>query len=223
MHDVAIGGPRGSGQAPLRISVLGAGHTGPVLARVLVDAGYSVSISASGDPEDIALIIELLAPGARARWAAEAMTEADVVILAIPLHHITDIDPECLVGKIVVDTMNYWPPIDGAQPLFDDPDLGSSEIVANLLPGATVVKTLNHIGYHDLADARRAPGTPDRRALGVASDEPDAVAIIADVVEHIGYDAVRLPSLAAGRMLQPGGPVFGAELRRNDFENEVLS
>jgi hypothetical protein len=42
-----------------RIAVLGAGHSGPVIARVAIDAGYRVSIAASGDPEQIELIAQL--------------------------------------------------------------------------------------------------------------------------------------------------------------------
>ncbi|MFJ9370777.1 NADPH-dependent F420 reductase [Nocardia sp. NPDC101769] len=193
-----------------------------MLARVLVEAGYPVSIAASGDPVDIALIVDLLAPGASPRWAEDAIAEADIVILALPLSRFTDLGPEAFVGKIVVDTMNYWPPTDGIQPIFDHPELGSSEIVARHLPGARVVKTLNHIGYHDLADARRPPGDPDRLALMVAADDPAAAKAVAEVVEDIGYDAVVLPTLAAGRILQPGGPYFGAELRRDQIERELL-
>ena len=66
-------------------------------------------------------------------------------------------------------------------------------------------------------------GSPDRRALGVASDDAGAMDIVADVIERIGYDPVRLGSLSAGRLLQPGGPVFGVSLRRTDFELAVLA
>jgi predicted dinucleotide-binding enzyme len=83
------------------------------------------------------------------------------------------------------------------------------------------VKTLNHLGYHELEDDVRAAGSPERRALGVAGDDPDAVGIVAEVIERIGYDAVRLGSLYAGRVLEPGGPVFGVALRRPDFELAV--
>ena len=137
------------------------------------------------------------------------MRDADIVILAIPLHTFPTFDPTLVAGKLVVDTMNYWRPTDGVQAMFEDHRYGSSEIVAGRLARSTVVKTLNHIGYDELDDGRRPEGSPDRRALGVAGDEPSAVEIVADVIERIGYDTVQLDSLRAGRALEPGGPVFG--------------
>jgi predicted dinucleotide-binding enzyme len=192
-----------------------------VIARVALAAGYPVSISASGDPAEIALIADILVPGVPARWAADAVGDADILVLAIPLHKFGAFDPDLVAGKVVVDTMNYWPPVDGVQPLFEDAGRGSSEVVAERLGRSTVVKTFNHIGYHELEDDRRPSGSPDRRALGVAGDDPDAVDVMAEVVERVGYDAVRLNSLGAGRLLGPGGPVFGVPLRRSEFERAV--
>jgi predicted dinucleotide-binding enzyme len=204
-----------------RIAVLGAGHVGPVIARAAMAAGYEVAIAGSGDPANIALIIAVLAPGAEPRWAADAVEESDIVVLATPLHKITTLDPALVADRIVVDAMNYWPPVDGVQELFEDSEFGSSEIVAHRLSRSTIVKTLNHVGYHDLEDGRRPVGSPQRRALGVAGDDPDAVDAVAEVIERIGYDAVRLDSLSAGRVLEPGGPVFGASLSRDEFEAAV--
>lgn len=204
-----------------RIAVLGTGHVGPVIARVAIDAGYHVSIAASGDPERIALITQVLVPGAEPRWAADAVKDADIVVLAIPLHKFATFDPDLVAGKLVIDTMNYWPPVDGVQAMFEDRTYGSSEIVAHRLAGSTVVKSLNHIGYHEL-DSQRAPvGSPDRHALGIAGDDPAAVDVVAELIERIGYDAIKIESLNAGRLLEPGGPVFGASLRRNEFENAI--
>jgi len=204
-----------------RIAVLGAGHVGPVIARVAMDAGHHVSIAASGDPERIELIAQVLAPGAEPRWARDAVEDADIVVLAIPLHRFADFDPDVVADKLVVDTMNYWPPVDGVQEMFEDRRHGSSEIVAHRLARSRVVKTLNHIGYHELENQRRPVGSPERRALGVAGDDPGAVDIVADVVERIGYDTVRLGRLSEGRLLQPGGPVFGAALSRTEFESAM--
>ncbi len=152
---------------PGGLAVLGAGHAGPVIARLAIKAGYPVAIATSGDPEDIALITELVIPGAQPRWAAGAVADADIVVLAIPLRRFLDIDPGLLNGKLVVDAMNYWPASDGVLEAFECG--GSSEIVAQRLAGSTVVKALNHIGYHELEAerGRRAPrtgGPPASRA-----------------------------------------------------------
>ena len=201
-----------------RLAVLGAGHVGPVIARIAIDAGYPVSIASSGSPDRIALITEFLVPGAEARWAADAVADADLVILAIPLHRFEEVDPALLAGKVVVDVMNYWPPVNGVVPMFENNPLTSSEIVQRRLPASTVVKSLNQIGYHDLDEARRPAGSRERLAIGVAGDDPGAVKTVAEVIERIGYDAVALNRLSLGRLLEPGGPVFGALMRKAEFE-----
>ncbi|MEA2518829.1 MAG: 8-hydroxy-5-deazaflavin:NADPH oxidoreductase [Chloroflexota bacterium] len=201
-----------------RIAVLGAGHVGPVIARSAVAAGYRTSIAASGDPDQIALITRILVPGAEPRWAADAVAHADLVVLAIPVHRFAAFDPGLVAGKLVVDIMNYWPPVDGRQEMFEDRRYGSSEIVQRRLARSTVVKTFNHMGYHELDEERRPAGSAERRALGIAGDDPAAVDAVADLIDRIGFDPIRLESLAAGRILEPGGPVFGAQLRRTEFE-----
>jgi predicted dinucleotide-binding enzyme len=204
------------------IAVLGAGHVGPAIARLALDAGYSVAIAASGNPAHLGRVTQLLIPGAEPLWAIDAIAKADIVVLAMPLHRFLRMDPNALSEKLVIDAMNYWPPTDGRlPPPFDDESIGTSEVVAERLRGATVVKTLNHVGYHELETYSRPFGSLDRRALGVAGDDLDAVTTVSGFVDRIGYDAVPVGPLSAGRVLQPGGPVFGAVLRRQDFERAV--
>ena|SRR5215217_669604 len=204
------------------IAVLGAGHVGPAIARLALDAGHSVAIATSGNPGDLALVTQLLIPGAEPLWAVDAIARADMVVLAMPLHRFLRMDPNALSGKLVIDAMNYWPPSDGRlPPPFDDESIGTSEAVAGRLPDATIVKTLNHVGYHDLETYARPSGSMDRRALGVAGDDLDAVRTVSAFVNRIGYDAVAVGPLSGGRVLQPGGPVFGVVLRREDFERAV--
>ena len=206
------------------IAVLGAGHVGPAIARLALEAGQSVAIATSGSPGHLALITQLLIPGAEPLWAADAIARADIVVLAMPLHRFLRMDPNALSEKLVIDAMNYWPPTDGRlPPPFDDESIGTSEIVAERLHDAAVVKTLNHVGYHELETYARPSGSVDRRALGVAGDDPDAVNTVSAFVDRIGYDAVPVGPLSAGRVLQPGGPVFGAVLRREGFERAVYN
>jgi predicted dinucleotide-binding enzyme len=206
------------------IAVLGAGHVGPAIARLALDAGHSVAIATSGNPGHLALVTQLLIPGAEPLWAADAIARADIVVLAMPLHRFLRMDPNALSEKLVIDAMNYWPPTDGKlPPPFGDESIGTSEVVAGRLRDATVVKTLNHVGYHELETYARPAGSVDRRALGVAGDDLDAVHTISTFVDRIGYDAVPVGPLSAGRILQPGGPVFGVVLRREDFQRAVHS
>lgn len=210
-----------------RIAVLGAGHVGPVIARMARDAGFEVAIASSGSPENLELITQVVMPGVEARWAADVVATADLVVLSIPLHRFPALDPGLLAGKLVVDAMNYWAPADGVVPMFQNQELSSSEVVARRLSESTIVKALNQIAYQDLEDGRRPAGSADRHAIGVAGDDNDAVDLVAGVIDRMGYDPVILSSLSAGRVLQPGGPVFGAVLTRIEFEQainaEVLS
>jgi 8-hydroxy-5-deazaflavin:NADPH oxidoreductase len=209
----------GTARAP-RLAVLGAGHVGPVIARLAIKAGYQVSIATSSDPDNLALITELLIPGAEPRQVEGAIADADMVVLAIPLHRFSGLDPSVLADKLIIDAMNYWPSSDGLLEDFEG-SAGSTEIVARKLPNSTVVKALNHIGYHELEENARPTGSPDRRATAVASDSSRGLSAVTEFVDRIGYDVVPLPSLVAGRVLQPGGPVFGLALARPEFERTV--
>jgi len=211
----------GNGAEP-GVAILGAGHVGTVIARLAAEAGYRVSVATSGDPEDIELTLQVLAPCTRARRVVEAVADADLVILAIPLHRFGELDPALLAGKVVVDMMNYWPEVNGFLPEFDREDVGSSGQVAHRLAGARVVKTLNHLGYHQLDEEARPAGDPERRALGVAGDDPAAVAVVSQFVERIGFDAAPVGRLYAGRMLEPDGPVFGRPMSRAEFESSLV-
>ncbi|MET9225901.1 NAD(P)-binding domain-containing protein [Lentzea sp. NPDC003310] len=187
----------------MKIAVLGAGHVGPVLARLALAAGHEVAIAGSGDPARIEMITEFLAPGAVARTAADAVADAELVVLAIPWHRFPALDPGLFAGKVVVDAMNHWPPADAP--------LGTSEQVARRLVGADVVKTLNHVAYQDMEPAAG-------RAVGLAGDAPAAVKAVAEFLESTGFDPVPMGSLAAGRLLEPGSPLFGVAARRYEFE-----
>ena len=204
-----------------KVAILGAGHVGRVIARLAADAGYRVEVATTHDPEEISLTLEVMAPGANARKPADAVADADLVVLAIPLHRFAGLDPALFEGKVVIDMMNYWPEVNGTLAQFERGHAGSSQLVASRLGGARVVKTLNHLGYHQLDEEAAPPGDPGRRALGIAGDDPAAVELVRAFVDRIGFDPVLVGGLAAGRRLQPDGPVFGIPMRRADFERAM--
>src|SRR5690606_22893370 len=157
-----------SDRAPMSVAIVGSGKAGTAIARLSLAAGHSVSLARSGAVDELAMMVEFTAPGAIARSAVESIRAADLVVLSLPLARFRELPVEDLAGKVVIDAMNYWPPVDGALPAFEE-HATSSEVVQQFLVGARLVKTLNHIGYAELERDARPANDGERRAVAVAS------------------------------------------------------
>jgi 8-hydroxy-5-deazaflavin:NADPH oxidoreductase len=195
--------------ADRRLGIVGAGEIGNAIARAAVAGGYAVAISGSGAAERIALIVDVLAPGARAVSTDEVVRYADLVVLAIPMHRFRELPRDLFAGKVLVDAMNYWDEIDGVDKELATARAGTSAFVQEWFSSARVVKSLNHLGYFKFEKSRRPPGTPGRIAIAAAGDDRAAVDVVRQLIDRLGFDAVDAGGLEAGLALQPDSRVFG--------------
>jgi 8-hydroxy-5-deazaflavin:NADPH oxidoreductase len=202
---------------PIRtIGILGAGRVGTALARQALKAGYEVLVATARPPAEIELLVEVMAPGAKAVTADAAARASDLVILAVPLAKYRKLDPESLSGKIAIDVMNYWAPTDGTLAEFEG-HVSSSEVVQEYLRHTRLVRTLNHIGYHEVEEDALPSGHPERRALAVAGNDAQARAAVAEFLDRLGYDAVDAGMLASARTFAIGTPIFEGHWQRDEM------
>jgi predicted dinucleotide-binding enzyme len=186
------------------IGIIGAGNIGSAFARALARARIPAVIANSRGPESLRSLVSELGPTITAGTREQAAS-ADIVLVAVNWSR----RPAALEGlpawsgRIVIDANN---PI--KQPLFQPAELHgrvSSEVFADLVPGARVVKAFNHLPSPLLVSDPRAEG--GQRVLFYAGDDANAKADVADLIERLGFFGLDLGPLAVGGMLAqfPGG------------------
>jgi 8-hydroxy-5-deazaflavin:NADPH oxidoreductase len=197
----------------MKIGIVGAGQIGGTLTRRFSALGHEVSVANSRDPQTLA---DLAAEtGATAKWAADVADGAEVVVVTVPEKNVPDLPVSFLTGaaegSVVLDTCNYYPKQrDGRIAAIED-GLTESEWVARQI-GQTVVKVFNNIYYVHLLENGLPAGTPGRIALPIAGDSHADKAIVARLVDELGFDPVDTGSLSESWRQEPGHPVYGADL-----------
>jgi predicted dinucleotide-binding enzyme len=198
----------------MKIGVIGAGNIGANAARLFVRADHQVAISNSRGPQTLETLVEELGDNATAATVEQARDFGDIVFISIPLGKYTDLPTNGWEDKIVIDSNNYYPERDSNMPDLDSGATTSSELLLQHLPGARIVKGFNTIWFEHL----RSQGNvelplEDRRAIFIAGDDSDAKAVVAKLIEDIGFAAVDTGFLAAGgRTQQPGAVIYNKEL-----------
>ena len=154
-----------------------------------------------------------LGPGIKAATRQEA-AKADIVFLAVPWTTHTDVvsDLPPWNGRIVIDAMNA---VSVGPTGLAAVDLGgrpSSEVVAEHVPGARVVKAFNTLLAAVLASDPRQSG--GHRVVFMSGRDPDAKATVAHLIGQMGFAAIDLGDFEAGRQVQqfPGGALAAVNL-----------
>jgi predicted dinucleotide-binding enzyme len=190
------------------IGFIGSGMIGGSLAHLAVASGFNVVLSNSRGPETLAELVAEFGDRARAATPAEAADAGDLVVATVPMKAYRSLPVDFLRGKVVIDTMNYYPSRDGQMPDIDAAKLTTSELVQQHLQGAKVVKALHNLDFHHLFTNARPRGHADRTTLPIAGDDAEAKEQVARFMDAIGYDSIDVGPLSESWRIEPGTPIY---------------
>ena len=176
------------------------------MARTALRAGRRVVIANSRGPESLASVVSELGDGVSAGTVEQA-SAVSIVVIAVPWDRV----PEAVEGidwdgQVVIDATNDW----AAEDLNGRT---SSELIADLVVGARLVKAANTLGAEVLgSDPHEAGG---QRVIFISGDDPDAKADVVALFQDAGFAAIDLGDLATGgAMQQIHHPLAGLNLIR---------
>jgi predicted dinucleotide-binding enzyme len=187
-------------------SIIGSGNIGAALARQFARRGIAVAIANSRGPDSLQLLRKELGEHIVPQTVEAALT-ANTAILAVPFPAVSALarNSRDWNGKIVVDATNA---IDF--PSYAPTDLRgrpSSELVAEQLRGARVVKSFNTLPAAILAaDPAEGHG---RRVIFLSGNDVEANSEVAGLAQQLGFAPIVLGNLTEGGLLQQyGGPLM---------------
>jgi len=203
---------------PMKIGIIGTGNIGGALARHWTASGHQVFIS-SRHPEQLQELAKGIGPTVKVGTPREAAAFGEVVLISVPYGALPQVGRDFaaeLKGKVVLETGNPYPSRDGDMAVRDR-KRGTGVASAEYLPGVRLVRAFNAIGYEPLG--RESFRTPERIGIPLASDDPGAMKIAAQLVSDAGFDPVPVGGLARAREFDFGTPVYvssmtAAELRK---------
>ena len=202
------------GQTKIKIGIVGSGNIGANVARLFARAGQEIALSNSREGQGLEALLAELGGNAKAMTIEDAARFGEVVLVAIPFGKYRTLPVDELKGKVVIDAGNYYPQRDGKVAELDNDETTSSELMASHLKEARLVKGFNTIWSQHLAtQGNTSLPIEQRRAIFIAGDDLQAKAIVAHLIEEIGFAAVDTGLLReGGRSQQPGTPVYNKDL-----------
>ncbi len=121
----------------------------------------------------------------------------------------------------MIDNNNYMVWRDGNLPEVDSGLKTIHELRQEQLPTSKVVKAFSHVQFYERFQIRvpsdalpavvrlaRPPGAPDRKALVVSGDYPEAVELVTRFYDDLGFDAVDNSPLHESWRSAPGTPMW---------------
>ncbi|MFD5175085.1 NADPH-dependent F420 reductase [Nocardia sp. NPDC058379] len=207
----------------MRIGIIGAGAMAAALGGGWAAAGHEVRIGARSAEAGRALAARIgprqpvrrstevpgigSAPVVHAGDIVSAITDADVVLLAVPVDALTAVLGEhrdVLAGKVLIDCTNAFLP-DAAAPEGDTAFVLSEDAVAERIaatvPKAHVVKAFNLLAAEVWAGPDRV-FDGERLAVPLCGDDADAMRTVASLAEDLALQPFPAGGLHRAKYLE---------------------
>ncbi len=197
-----------------KVAVIGLGNIGKTVAKNLVKGNRPVII-ASRKIEDAKAFATQLGDLATPTETAEAIKEADIIVLSVWFNTIKELFEEYakeLQGKIIIDPSNPIAPDEngGFKKIIGDKE-SAGQLNTEILPkGAKLAKAFGTLGAVSLADT--AFQTPEKSVLFYATDDNTIDSSIEQLIADSGFDGIKVGGLDQSIRIEVFGDLheFGA-------------
>jgi predicted dinucleotide-binding enzyme len=196
----------------MHVGIIGAGRIGGNVARRLTLAGHDVTVGFARDQARLAAFAAEIGAAVDQPSGAAA---AEVVVLSVSWGVIDAALAAAgpLAGRIVIDTTNQF----GPGGVLDLGHTGARHN-ADRMPGARYTKCFNTLTAGFQAQAATRSG--DARVVQwICGDDPEAKAIVGQLVDDAGYVPVDLGGIDVCAVMEAPrrpGAVYGEEYRADD-------
>ncbi len=209
----------------MKIGIIGAGNIGGNAAKLFAEKGHEIAIANSRGPETLAEQVAEIGGNAKAVTVEEAADFGEIVFVSIPFGKYKELPADAFKGKIVIDSNNYYPDRDGEFGDIDANKITSSELLAEHLKGAIVVKAFNTIwSEHLKTQGNKDLPIDERRVIFLCGDDADAKKKVAALIEEIGFAAYDTGNLSDGGKTQaPGSAIYNRDLKFEEIDGVLYS
>src|SRR5204862_6608860 len=91
------------------------------------------------------------------------------------------------------------------------------------LPASHGVKAFNHIYAAELTRHGQPAGSPNRRALAIAGNDPSAKHAVAALLDQFGFDTVDMGPLSESWRIQRDTPGYGPRRTADELRRDLAA
>jgi len=191
----------------MKIGIIGSGIVGQVLAKAFLSEGFEVMLGTRNPAKEEVVKWKKDNPNGEAGSFEETAKFGDLLVLAtggsVAIDAIKLAGIDNFNNKTVIDATNpiaAAPPVNGVIKFFTNLDESLMETIANVIPGAKLVKAFNSVGNSLMYKPAFAGGPP---TMFICGNDADAKNTVTSILTNFGWETEDMGSIEAARAIEP--------------------